>query len=58
MHETICLAYVSEKSDVGSINDRKPWEDSTDADAEQNEVTQQVDQDDDSEFDDFLDTEE
>ena len=54
MREKINLAYVSEKSDVGSIVDRTPWEDPTDDDVEQDETVPQVDQDDDSEFDDFL----
>ena len=54
MREKVCLAYVSNSSDVGSIIERTPWKDPVDTDAEQDEANQQEDQDDDSEFDDFL----
>ena len=55
MSEKIVLAYVSKHSDIGSIIDRTPWKDPNSTDEEPGDT---VTQDDDSEFDDFLEDEE
>lgn len=58
MSEQVCLAYISKHSDIGSIIDRMPCEKLPDVDENGYEIVPETDQDDDSEFDDFLDTEE
>ena len=58
MSEKIRLAYVSKYSDIGSIIERIPCEKLPDVDENGNEIVPQEDQDDDSEFDDFLPAEE